>query len=228
MEDALKALLQRVGLGVEQILTRKRFLQWQTADALRLNRADVDLDAAHRQFIDRLYAHLGEFTAPAAILNDPEGVARLKHSQLGYYQRLWSGPYERDYVQDRLLVGLVHQRVGVDLEWYLGAYRLYLSEMLRHLLGDVEQVAVYDSLLKIVFFDMILAIDTYSAAQRHALEDSEARLARARALLVDPASRHEPIARIAARSGFEDPAGFSRRFRARYGWTPRACRAAAR
>ena len=56
----------------------------------------------------------------------------------------------------------------------------------------------------------------------------EARLARARALLVDPASRHEPIARIAARSGFEDPAGFSRRFRARYGWTPRACRAAAR
>jgi len=179
MEDALKALLQRVGLGVEQILTRKRFLKWQSADALRLNRADVDLDAAHRQFIDRLYAHLGEFAAPAAILNDPDGVARLKHSQLGYYQRLWKGPYERDYVQDRLLVGLVHQRVGVDLEWYLGAYRLYLSEMLRHLLGDTEQVAVYDSLLKIVFFDMILAIDTYSAAQRHALEDSEARLARA-------------------------------------------------
>ena len=39
MEDELKALLQRVGLGLEQILTRKRFLQWQTGDALRLNRA---------------------------------------------------------------------------------------------------------------------------------------------------------------------------------------------
>ncbi|EXF46774.1 putative sensory box/GGDEF family protein [Pseudomonas sp. BAY1663] len=179
MEDELKALLQRVGLGAEQILTRKRFLQWQAADALRLNRAAVDVDAAHQRFIDKLYGHLAEFDVPAEILNDPAGVARLKHSQRSYYQRLWNGPYERDYVKDRLLVGLVHQRVGVDLEWYLGAYRLYLSEMLRLLLGDAEQHAVYDSLLKIVFFDMILAIDTYSAAQRHALEDSEARLARA-------------------------------------------------
>lgn len=34
MEDELKALLQRVGLGLEQILTRKRFLQWQTGDEI--------------------------------------------------------------------------------------------------------------------------------------------------------------------------------------------------
>ncbi len=178
MEDELKALLQRVGLRIEHILTRKRFLQWQSTDAQRLNRA-VDIDAVHRRFVDKLYEHLGDFGPPAAILNDPAGVARLKHSQLDYYQRLWKGPYDRDYVRDRLLVGLVHQRVGVGLEWYLGAYRLYLSEMLGLLLGDAEQHAVYDSLLKIVFFDMTLAIDTYSAAQRHALEDSEARLARA-------------------------------------------------
>lgn len=178
MEDELNALLQRVGLRIEHILTRKRFLQWQPADAQRLNRA-VDNDAVHRRFIDKLYEHLRDFGPPAEILNDPAGVTRLKHSQHDYYQRLWNGPYDRDYVRDRLLVGLVHQRVGVDLEWYLGAYRLYLSEMLQLMLGDAEQHAVYDSLLKIVFFDMILAIDTYSAAQRHALEDSEARLARA-------------------------------------------------
>ena len=56
----------------------------------------------------------------------------------------------------------------------------------------------------------------------------EARLERARARLVDPHARAESIASVAARSGFEDPAGFSRRFRARYGRTPREWRAAAR
>ncbi len=169
MEDELKALLQRVGLGLEQILTRKRFLQWQTGDALRLNRAAGELDAAHRAFIDKLYEHLADFGQPATLHSDCAGLMRLKQRQQEYYRRLWNGPYERDYVRDRLLVGLVHQRVGVDLEWYLGAYRFYLSEMLRTLLGDNEQHRLYDSLLKIVFFDMILAIDTYSAAQRHAL-----------------------------------------------------------
>jgi diguanylate cyclase (GGDEF)-like protein/PAS domain S-box-containing protein len=179
MEDELKALLQRVGLGLDQILVRKRYLQWQASDGLRLNRAAAELESVHPAFIDHLYEHLNAFGQPSAMQNDSVGIARLKQRQLEYYRRLWNGPYERDYVRDRLLVGLVHQRVGVDLEWYLGAYRLYLSEMLRTLLGDGEQHALYDSLLKIVFFDMILAIDTYSAAQRHALEDSEARLTRA-------------------------------------------------
>ncbi len=179
MEDELRSLLHRVGLGLDQIMTRKRFLQWQTADALRLNRLAAELEPAHHAFIERLYTHLATFGQPTVMQNDGVGLARLKQRQQEYYRRLWNGPYERDYVRDRLLVGLVHQRVGVDLEWYLGAYRLYLSDMLRALLGEGEQQAAYDSLLKIVFFDMILAIDTYSAAQRHAVEDSEARLTRA-------------------------------------------------
>ena len=78
----------------------------------------------------------------------------------------------------RLKVGLVHQRVGVELKWYLGAYRLYLDQMLTGLLGDNETTRTLGSLMKAVFFDIALAIDTYSAAQHQALEDSEARFAR--------------------------------------------------
>ena len=55
----------------------------------------------------------------------------------------------------------------------------------------------------------------------------EARLEHARARLADPDARCEPIAGVAARAGFDDPAGFSRRFRARYGTTPRAYRSGA-
>lgn len=179
MEDELKKLLERIGLGPEAIRMRMRFLEWHSSDGARLNSAAADLDDAHARFIERLYVHMAAFEAPTAMLADPERLVRLKHSQRSYYERLWNGPYDRSYVTDRLLVGLVHQRVGVDLEWYLGAYRLYLGDMLTELLGDAPGYAVFDSLLKAVFFDMILAIDTYTVAQRQALEDSEARLARA-------------------------------------------------
>ena len=179
MEDELKELLQRIGLGPEAIRTRMRFLEWQPSDGARLNSAAADLDDAQARFIERLYTHMAAFDTPTAMLADPQRLVRLKHSQRSYYERLWNGPYDRDYVKDRLLVGLVHQRVGVDLEWYLGAYRLYLGDMLAELLGDAPGYAVFNSLLKAVFFDMILAIDTYTVAQRQALEDSEARLARA-------------------------------------------------
>ena len=55
----------------------------------------------------------------------------------------------------------------------------------------------------------------------------EARLERSRAWLADPGARHESIATIASRAGFDDPAGFSRRFRARYGQSPRQYRTGA-
>ena len=179
MDHELKALVERVGLSAQTIVTRTRFLQWKAADGLRLNQSAPLLEEANQHFIDKLYKHLSNFQVPATALADETLRVRLRHSQNDYYRRLWNGPYDRDYVNDRLLVGLVHQRVGVDLEWYLGAYRLYLAEMLEQLLDDSPQRAVFDSLLKAVFFDMILALDTYSAAQRQALEDSEARLVRA-------------------------------------------------
>ncbi len=179
MEDELKELLKRIGLGPEAIRTRMRFLEWQSSDGARLNSAAANVDDAHAKFIERLYTHMAAFEVPTALLTDPQRLVRLKHSQRSYYERLWNGPYDRSYVTDRLLVGLVHQRVGVDLEWYLGAYRLYLGDMLAELVGDAPGYGVFDSLLKAVFFDMILAIDTYTVAQRQALEDSEARLARA-------------------------------------------------
>src|SRR3546814_21156909 len=86
MEDELKALLQRVGLGLDQILTRKRFLQWQASDELRLNRAAAELEPAHRVFIEKLYEHLADFGQPSAMRSDRAGLTRLKQRQQEYYR----------------------------------------------------------------------------------------------------------------------------------------------
>ena len=55
-----------------------------------------------------------------------------------------------------------------------------------------------------------------------------ARLARARALLLDPLAAHRSIAAIAASVGLPDPAHFSRLFRARYGCSPTELRTTSR
>src|SRR5690606_6792709 len=104
---------------------------------------------------------------------------RLKHSQAEYYRRLWQGQLDEAYVLERLRIGWVHQHYGVDLKWYLGAYRLYLHELLGELLGDTPAAACLDSLIKVVFFDIGLALDSYGAAQRKVQQASEARYARA-------------------------------------------------
>ncbi|WP_313231186.1 EAL domain-containing protein [Stenotrophomonas acidaminiphila] len=177
--DTLQELMRRIGLEQAEISERGRLLEWGQDDARRLNENAARMAAAQAAFIERLYRHLDDFPAPAALLGDAGTVHRLKQRQLEYYERLWQGPYDRDYIDNRLRIGLIHHINGVELKWYLAAYRLYLEQMLAPLCGQGADVQLFSSLLKAVFFDMTLAIDTYSAAQRKALEDSEARFARA-------------------------------------------------
>ena len=179
MPYELHALLRNSGLDQDEIATRLDFLDWSAADDGRLQAARKDFHEVHHQFVERLYQHLGNFNVPAALLQDAAVTARLKHSQLDYYQRLWQGPRDREYVCDRLRVGLVHDQVGLELKWYLGGYRLYLDSLLQTLFAEQPASALYASVLKAVFFDMALTIDAYNSAQRRALENSDARYARA-------------------------------------------------
>ncbi len=178
MHHELHALLRNSGLDQDEITARLDFLDWRPADDARLQAARVDFNDMHRDFVEHLYQHLGHFNAPSALLQDATVTTRLKHSQLSYYQRLWQGPRDHDYVCERLRIGLVHDRVGLELKWYLGGYRLYLDSLLQKLFGDHAASALYASVLKAVFFDMTLTIDAYSSAQRRALESSDARYAR--------------------------------------------------
>ena len=178
-EPELSPLFQSIGLDREEIHARCRYLDWSPADGRRLNRHAARLESMHADFVDDLYDYLRGFEPLARILSDSATLDRLKRSQITYYQQLLNGPYDYHYVHDRLRVGMVHERVGLELKWYLGAYRLHLDAMLAHLFPADENRELYASLLKVVFFDMSLAVEAYSAARRRALEDSEARFARA-------------------------------------------------
>lgn len=178
-EQELKPLFQRIGLDRAEIQTRCHYLDWSAADGARLNRHAKALRPFHDAFVNRLYAHLQAFQPLSRLLRDDSVLLRLKSSQREYYRSLFEGPYDYHYVHERLRVGMVHERIGLEMKWYLGAYRLYLDNLHSELFPDSEHLPLFSSLLKAVFFDISLAVDAYAATQRQALEDSEARFARA-------------------------------------------------
>ena len=178
-EQELKPLFQRIGLDRAEIHTRCRYLGWTSADGARLNRHADALRTFHDRFVDNLYGYLQGFEPLARLLRDENVLKRLKGSQREYYRTLFDGPYDYHYVHERLRVGMVHERIGLEMKWYLGAYRLYLDGLLTELFPDSEHLPLFSSLLKAVFFDISMAVDAYAATQRQALEDSEARFARA-------------------------------------------------
>ena len=172
----IEEIAHEIGLTPEAVAQRKAFLEFSQTDAGLLRavhdfaeRRKIDADLA-----DTFYSHLLAFPEMQHLIRDDAILQRLKVTQSRYFNQLTAGEYGPEYVLERLRVGLAHQRVGLDTQWYMGAYRKYLSYLLpvlRELCGADEKnyAATLDALLKVVFFDIGLALDAYFYCARRDL-----------------------------------------------------------
>lgn len=170
----ISILQKEMGIDPDEVAERKAFLEFTGADVALLKELHVHLEASRDAFSEAFYNHLQRFPEIVPLLDDAEKLERLKRTQSAYFSQLTEGDYGADYVAHRLRVGMTHQRIGLTPKWYFGAYRKYLGEFMPiifHLLeGDAEKsFATYNALLKIIFFDMELALDTYFHAEHQSI-----------------------------------------------------------
>jgi signal transduction histidine kinase len=154
------------GLSRGEIARRKKFLEFGPADARRLAALAPLARRYADEVIEELYKHFLSFEEARKFFADPGALNRVKRLQKDYFLRLTSGRYDRDYIANRLRVGAVHERSGVVVKLYLGAYRRYLDSVARRLwsAGEGQREQIFQglrSLLKVVFLDIGLTIDTY-------------------------------------------------------------------
>jgi len=166
IQSSITKVAKEMGIDEHAIDQRKAFLEFGQDDIARLINIHASLSEYHQEFIDHFYEHILSFEKIRQFLPETINVKQLKKTQLAYFKKLSKGSYEWDYVLDRLQVGLAHQQINLNIEWYIGAYRKYISLLLNYfdsLSGsDCQQsTQAIDSLVKIIFFDMGLAIDTY-------------------------------------------------------------------
>ena len=159
-------LMDVMNVTVEEVERRMRYLQFDADDERRLAEIN-DLATQYAEpVIEAFYAHLLSFQETRTFFRDPQTLERVKRLQVQYFLRLTQGTYDRDYVAERLKIGAVHERIGLDVKFYLGSYNLYLREVATRLVqvfaGDPQRAMdIYLSLMKVVFLDIGFAIDTY-------------------------------------------------------------------
>jgi diguanylate cyclase (GGDEF)-like protein/PAS domain S-box-containing protein len=168
--DSISALARAIGITADDIAERKAFLEFDDGELDALSRLHAELGKARSTFVDRFYDHLLAFPITRSLLDNEATLARLKTSQSQYFEELTAGRYDAQYVEDRLRVGTAHQRVGLEPKWYLGAYSRYLCTLLPEILRLVEDrevaIAACRGLVKVIFLDIELALDTYIHADR--------------------------------------------------------------
>lgn len=171
---AVDDIAAEMGIDAAEIASRKAFLELTDADAGHLRAIRGKLAAAQNGFADGFYEYLRQLPELAALLPDEATVARLKSAHGRYFASLTEGDYGDAYVDGRLRVGMTHARIGLTPKWYVGAFRKYLSDMLKATwTASGEEFAAFvptfDALLKVVMLDLGLTLDTYIHADKRAI-----------------------------------------------------------
>lgn len=155
---------------------RKRWLSFSPEDEELIKEVDELLEANIDPLIDDMYTHFLSFPETQKFFPDDNVLQRAQTAQKAYFRRLTKGNYDAEYVQDRLAVGKTHYRIGLGPIWYLGAYNRIMT-WLRRLVYDRYQddqeksLLVISALTRLIFFDMGLAIESYTIAKEAAIRE---------------------------------------------------------
>lgn len=213
-----ESLLQQLRIDDIEIARRKELFAFKPSDAALLTEARPYVVPEMDGIVEEFYRRQTEVEEIALIIGDSETLRRLRIAQRKYVDDLFSGVYDEDYVNNRLRIGLVHKRIGVEPRYYLSAVGV-LKEILHNVISsriaDPAQASeTKEALDKLLYLDTAFVFDTYigsmlseieaarQSAMRHArvLENKVAERTRELELL----SRHDPLTGLLNRHAFAE------------------------
>ena len=159
----------------------RRALLGLTDELLTELAACKDLMTPHiGDIVDAFYIHQTNIEEVAALIGDADTLKSLKRAQSQYIAELFSGDYGFQYVNNRLRIGLIHKRIGVEPKLYLAAIaqlKGLIQQQLRLALADEARYQrVAESLERLLFFDTTLVFDTYIRSLLNQVESSRQRI----------------------------------------------------
>lgn len=169
--------MKRLSLDERELESRRRFFEITDEDLARLAALKPLAEKRSHAIIEHLYELILGHPESRSFFPDETTIKRVKNLQRQYFLGLFAGRCDLRYVENRLLVGAAHERVGLQPKWYIGAYSRYLRLLLSELFVELEPAAAESashSLTKLVCFDMALAMDTYIAAHLDTLARHQA------------------------------------------------------
>lgn len=171
LDRLVDQIAREIGLDSDDIAQRKATLELNDADIALLRKIHTRILPYQTDLVDAFHEYLTQFTTLRELLGDAEKSSRLKLAHVAYFNRMTEGTYDESYVKDRLRVGIVHQLIALEPKWYVGAFRKYLSQLVKVLAQVMKDepenlFRAYDALIKVICLDMVLALDTYFQADR--------------------------------------------------------------
>lgn len=165
MKQTEQTLLEQMRITDFDIANRKALLFLDETDVKLLKSHKSIIEARIDLLVAKFYQMQTSIAEIALVIGDADTLGRLRNAQRKYVLDLFSGLYDLEYVNNRLRIGLVHKRIGVEPKLYLSAIstlKSLLFELIYETVAkDEARLAMVAALDKLLFFDITLVFETY-------------------------------------------------------------------
>tara|TARA_R110000787_G_scaffold82711_5_gene178687 strand:- start:1042 stop:2229 length:1188 start_codon:yes stop_codon:yes gene_type:complete len=165
MKPTDQTLIEKMRITEVDIASRKSLLGFGDDDVEALIEVKSLIEQHIEELVSEFYARQTSTPEIAALIGDADTLSRLQLAQRRYVLDLFEGRYGLEYVNNRLRIGLVHKRIGVEPKLYLSAVHLISSLLVDTITLRAEHKsqaeAAIRALFKLISFDVTLIFETY-------------------------------------------------------------------
>jgi len=117
--------------------------------------------------LDGFYRHVASEKQLAALIGND--IPRLKRAQGTHWARLFNGRFDHEYMKGVRAIGMVHNKIGLEPRWYIGAYNFVLNMLVelavrRYRWQQGHLIEMLAAINCAVMLDMEIAISVYQEA----------------------------------------------------------------
>jgi diguanylate cyclase (GGDEF)-like protein len=135
-----QTLLEQIHINGFELANRKALLNFGSDDEAILGSCRGVIAEQLDEIVRKFYDILTSTPEVALLIGDSQTLQRLHGTLRTYILDMFGGRYDLDYVNQRLRMGLVHKRIGLETKYYLSA-----MHGLMVLLRDCIRAAGFDA-----------------------------------------------------------------------------------
>ncbi|TMH90150.1 MAG: STAS domain-containing protein [Betaproteobacteria bacterium] len=163
-QAASKALMREMGLDEANIERRKKIVGFEASDVPRIA-AIRDLVTQHTDdYVTTFFNHLSGLDDARSLIASRAIAERARQLKREHLVAMVQGEYGMKYVEQRIELGTLYAKAGLDARVFLGAFHQLLKHIGSAVMKQVDRKPLdgfesFMSLKKIAFFDIGLIVD---------------------------------------------------------------------
>jgi rsbT co-antagonist protein RsbR len=163
-QSASQLLIQQMGIDDANIERRKKIVGLEPADLSRIAAIKDVVTRNIEGLTAAFFDHLSTLDEAHALMASRALLEKSRQLKREHLVAMVQGDYGAKYVEQRLELGILYAKAGLEMRVFLGAFHIQLEQIWGVVMKDsgkkpIEAFENFMSLKKVAFFDIGLIVD---------------------------------------------------------------------